>query len=511
MDLRESENKIHISENTLPKTAEHNEFYKESMSVDTVVNESESPTTWEISENVQSLVDAENLLQNGILVETNKGVVCMSLKDVLSANLNLSVEDFKNVATQLLSQEDTVPGSKTNLTKKTIKTKLEEGKEIPLIKPAELKFELPTPIIKSLITPVGGAEIRPSNYVQCIEEFSKETVRDDATLPSNDSNITFTSLTQINKNYSDSCVTSETVDTSEENEVQKTNAVANIPVKRRGGWPKGRKRKPELLNLPPKAPKTSYNIYLNERRKLYKDKLAFHEITRVVGNQWSNLTADEKRPYVERAEEDKKRYREELRVYRQSDAYKLYLARKRKKRAMDNLMSESDMDGTDDIDDEDNDMLYCDTCDQWFYNLHNKREHFLSRQHKILVAGDITRTSDTENRSSVSISTSLDESSMDGTLGEPNCTRLYSRKHDVEPGNVYDNMVQLIDSVTKREKEIAVLDARLKDSVFKHNEYLSKLDFLQEKTNVLQCKLGELKQQELSSTVFDICPGYPSK
>lgn len=82
MDLRESENNIHMtSENTLQntilfseiKTVEHNRFYKESMSIDTVINESASPTTWGISENVQSSVDAENLLQNGILVETNKG------------------------------------------------------------------------------------------------------------------------------------------------------------------------------------------------------------------------------------------------------------------------------------------------------------------------------------------------------------------------------------------------------------------------------------------------------
>lgn len=171
-------------------------------------------------------------------------------------------------------------------------------------------------------------------------------------------------------------------------------------------------------------------------------------------------------------------------------------------------------------------MLYCDTCDQWFYNLHNKREHFLSRQHKILVAGDITKklaNSDTENKShgsSVSISTSLDESSMDGTLIEPNCTRAYTRRHCLETGNVYDNMVQLIDSVTsmfirtyihicnhfyfkqlfitEREKEIEVLDLRLKDSILKHNEYLSKVNFLKEKTNVLKTKLSELKQQELN-------------
>lgn len=56
--------------------------------------------------------------------------------------------------------------------------------------------------------------------------------------------------------------------------------------KGRGGWPKGRKRKPELLNLPPKAPATGYTLYLNEQRKLFKhSNLAFHEITKIIGNK----------------------------------------------------------------------------------------------------------------------------------------------------------------------------------------------------------------------------------
>ncbi|CAH1981504.1 unnamed protein product [Acanthoscelides obtectus] len=80
------------------------------------------------------------------------------------------------------------------------------------------------------------------------------------------------------------------------------------PKKGRGGWPKGRKRKPELLNLPPKAPATGYTLYLNEERKLFKNSsLAFHEITKIIGNRWSSLTLDEKKPYLDKAEEDKKR------------------------------------------------------------------------------------------------------------------------------------------------------------------------------------------------------------
>jgi hypothetical protein len=49
--------------------------------------------------------------------------------------------------------------------------------------------------------------------------------------------------------------------------------------KRRGGWPKGRKRKPEIPETrPPKAPATGYVLYLNENRKFYKD-IPFTEVS----------------------------------------------------------------------------------------------------------------------------------------------------------------------------------------------------------------------------------------
>lgn len=124
-----------------------------------------------------------------------------------------------------------------------------------------------------------------------------------------------------------------------------------LPVKKRGGWPKGRKRKPELLHLPPKAPHTGYNLYLNEQRKCYKgSSLPFHEITKIIGNKWSSLSLEEKKPYLEKAEEEKRRYKEELKSYRQSGAYQMYLAKKRRKRIQYNVLSESDMDATDDFD-----------------------------------------------------------------------------------------------------------------------------------------------------------------
>lgn len=42
-----------------------------------------------------------------------------------------------------------------------------------------------------------------------------------------------------------------------------------------------------------------------------------------------------------------------------------------------------------DLQDEDNEELYCRTCDQWFHNLHNKREHLQGRQHIQAVMGDM--------------------------------------------------------------------------------------------------------------------------
>lgn len=144
---------------------------------------------------------------------------------------------------------------------------------------------------------------------------------------------------EINQNFSASDI-----------EIPNVNNV-KLPVKKRGGWPKGRKRKPELLHLPPKAPHTGYNLYLNEQRKHFKgSSLVFHEITKIIGNKWSSLTLEEKKPYLEKAEEEKRRYREELRKYRQSGAYQMYLAKKRKKRMQYNVLSESDMDATDDFD-----------------------------------------------------------------------------------------------------------------------------------------------------------------
>lgn len=59
--------------------------------------------------------------------------------------------------------------------------------------------------------------------------------------------------------------------------------------KKRGGWPKGRKRKPELSEMrPPKAPATGYVLYLNEKRKQYKD-VPFPEVKELQNIKSNNM------------------------------------------------------------------------------------------------------------------------------------------------------------------------------------------------------------------------------
>lgn len=242
----------------------------------------------------------------------------MSVNDIISSNVDLSEEYLHKVAAQLL------------LNSQSLNNALPESSD------SSEQIETNVPLLQSDGPVPFSIEIHKSNLVSSSDESTIITRR----------NLLIQHVEQAKNNQ-------EAVGNNPGSESESQICPAKdkpTVVKRRGGWPKGRKRKPELLHLPPKAPKTSYNIFLNERRKLYKDKLAFHEITRVVGNQWSSLSTDEKQPYIEKALEDKMRYKKELMAYRQSDAYKMYLARKRKKRAVDNLMSESDMDGTDDFD-----------------------------------------------------------------------------------------------------------------------------------------------------------------
>lgn len=104
--------------------------------------------------------------------------------------------------------------------------------------------------------------------------------------------------------------------------------------KKRGGWPKGKRRK----NVPnvnaPKAPLTGYVMYAIERRQEIKasnPELSFPEVTKILGNEWSTLDSQKKQKYLLAAEEDKKRYMEQLKTFQQSEAYQSVMKKKKER------------------------------------------------------------------------------------------------------------------------------------------------------------------------------------
>ncbi|XP_048466375.1 FACT complex subunit SSRP1-like [Rhincodon typus] len=102
-------------------------------------------------------------------------------------------------------------------------------------------------------------------------------------------------------------------------------------VKRKGGWPKGKKRKPQKDFTAPRAPTTGYVLFLNEQRaklKIEHPDLPFTEITKLLGTQWSQLSQEGKQKYIDEAEKDKQRYIEELKAYQNSEAYQAFLKRR---------------------------------------------------------------------------------------------------------------------------------------------------------------------------------------
>ncbi|KAI8149163.1 high mobility group box domain-containing protein [Fennellomyces sp. T-0311] len=67
----------------------------------------------------------------------------------------------------------------------------------------------------------------------------------------------------------------------------------------------------------PNAPKRGLSAYMffsqETRTKVQQENpdAAFGQIGKILGDKWKNMTDEEKKPYVEKAQEDKKRYEAE--------------------------------------------------------------------------------------------------------------------------------------------------------------------------------------------------------
>merc|ERR1712217_391444 len=76
-----------------------------------------------------------------------------------------------------------------------------------------------------------------------------------------------------------------------------------------------------MVAAPPAPPKKAMNGYMffaNDRRpKLKKEKpdLPITEVAKLMGAEWKEMDAKKQKPYVTKADKDKKRYEKELATY----------------------------------------------------------------------------------------------------------------------------------------------------------------------------------------------------
>ncbi|XP_060071278.1 SWI/SNF-related matrix-associated actin-dependent regulator of chromatin subfamily E member 1-related-like [Ylistrum balloti] len=161
--------------------------------------------------------------------------------------------------------------------------------------------------------------------------------------------------------------------------------------KRRGGWPKGKRRKPTPDFSTPRAPASGYLLYAIERRQEIKGsnpEIPFSEVTKILGQEWSSMSADKKQKYLEEADNDKKRYIEELKTYQNTVKKKMKAGIRGEEGDWENEENYSQLMSVDMEEDGLND-LYCRICDKYFSSLHNKKEHMLGRQHVQNMAGEM--------------------------------------------------------------------------------------------------------------------------
>jgi len=125
----------------------------------------------------------------------------------------------------------------------------------------------------------------------------------------------------------------------------------------------------------PGAPKryvSSYIIFSNDYRPIVREKdptLTLPEVSRCLGLAWKKLTAEQRRPYEERANEDKERYKRDVMVYaaqrraekKASTLLKIQRKRVKKERKAGDESDDSVEDclsDDDDDDDDDDDVVF---------------------------------------------------------------------------------------------------------------------------------------------------------
>ncbi|XP_051895102.1 uncharacterized protein LOC127583295 isoform X2 [Pristis pectinata] len=275
------------------------------------------------------------------------------------------------------------------------------------------------------------------------------------------------------------------------------------PKKRKGGWPKGKKRKPPKDFTPPRAPTTGYVLFLNEQRaklKIEHPELPFTEITKLLGTQWSQLSQEGKQKYIDEAEKDKRRYIEELKAYQNSEAYQAFL----KRRAMNKVKNLCGVESLDteyegeavtmsEIGDEGNNDLYCKTCNQYFSSLHNKKEHLFGRQHLQNLTGDFEKEAAELSKQQQEQQQGDEDSADDADTAEFSHSCGLTSRHNYTSLNLSFLEEYIFKQVKLREFELGELAKSLEHVQDKHKNLNKQLDGLKNQKIKLETDLANLK------------------
>lgn len=269
-----------------------------------------------------------------------------------------------------------------------------------------------------------------------------------------------------------------------------------VTTKRKGGWPKGKKRKIKPIVTGPRAPVTGYTLYAMDRRKEIKEshpEIAFPEVTKILGQEWSTMAQDVKQKYLAAAEEDKKRYREELKAYKSSDTYQETV--RKKMLANGEMASLGESNDILNCDEGNSDELHCKVCNLYFNNLHNKREHMYGKVHIQNVAGametQLLRQQQEEQvlmDGALVVSEDLSQDSYSSSLknsvghnGDINRSEKNSG-----PVDIHGFMMEFIHKDYEREHEISVLKQCLSKAFEKNVSMCKEIQALQEYQNKLE-------------------------
>ena len=95
-----------------------------------------------------------------------------------------------------------------------------------------------------------------------------------------------------------------------------------------------KKRGPRTKDLnAPRMPLNGYVRFLNanrERIKLENPELSFAEVTKKLASEWSSMSFEEKKAYLDEAEKAKETYMKELHEYQQTESYQEFLSMKQR-------------------------------------------------------------------------------------------------------------------------------------------------------------------------------------